>query len=205
MSTTVDDETILEVLRSNDTPRMTTTEVAGKLPVTRSTTRTRLQRLVDDDLLERKTEGNNVVWWLPERADELDAWNADEEAEEAETEEIEETEETEETTDEDAVDTANEAEPEHDDTTVEVEAVDGGESDEVTVTTPDEGTETRTAADRSEDAGKPAASSPTTRPTAELSEDDEGLRALALLAAAVVVLLLVRRLLGGSESDEDGE
>lgn len=76
MSTSVDDETIIEVLRSNDAPRMTTTEVAEELPITRGTTRTRLQRLVDDERLDRKTEGNSVVWWLSDRAEELEDWEA---------------------------------------------------------------------------------------------------------------------------------
>lgn len=94
MSTGVDDTTILEVLRANDDPRLTTTEVADQLPITRGRTRTRLQQLVDDDKLKRTKEGNTVVWWLPEREDELgEEDEAEEEAAEAEAEPAEETEE----------------------------------------------------------------------------------------------------------------
>lgn len=202
MSTTVDDETILEVLRSNDAPRMTTTEVAGQLPVTRGTTRSRLQDLVDDDLLEREREGNNVVWWLPERADELEAWEPETETDETEAADAEEPDAAEAETDVTEPEPADsdgtedtsveveateqaESEAEDGDTDVEVEAVDDG-IDEVEVTTPDEATEGQSPADRR---------------SAELSEDEEGLRALALLAAAIVVFILFRKLLSG---DGDG-
>jgi hypothetical protein len=242
MSTSVDDETILEVLRSNDAPRMTTTEVAGHLPVTRGTTRTRLQALVDDDLLERKTEGNNVVWWLPERADELDAWEAEEAAgaadesteatpeeqteatpeEQTEATPEEQTEATpEEQTDaagddgsdeapeDGAVDeapdpdveanepldtageaetteeTASESDADTDATAVEVEAVDPDGDDSAVAET----TETRTASDRP-----------------DLSRDEEGIQALALLAAVLTLFLLLRKLRGGAAEDvEDAE
>jgi hypothetical protein len=83
MSTSVDDTTILEVLRANDDPRLTTTEVADQLPITRGRTRTRLQELVDDDKLKRTKEGNAVVWWLPEREDEIEAESEAEEGEAA--------------------------------------------------------------------------------------------------------------------------
>lgn len=229
MSTTVDDETILEVLRSNDAPRMTTTEVAGKLPVTRGTTRTRLQRLVDDGRLERKTEGNYVVWWLPERADELDAWEADREREadepavaaeetEVEADEAEaddEPAETETTDEEPAEPEPDDEAAADDDTAVEVEATDQADAksdegetaveveavdddiDEVNVRTPDEETETRTA--DSSPAEETVAGSAAARQPPELSEDEEGLRALALLAAAVVLILLLRKLVGSDE------
>lgn len=203
MSTSVDDETILDVLRSNDAPRMTTTEVAGHLPVTRGTTRTRLQRLADDGLLERTTEGNTVVWWLPERADELDAWETEQAAEEAdETDEESGTADGEEPDDDgsneteadgegtdgdaieveavddemdaadgtDAVDTSDE-ESHGDATTVEVEGVSGDESDDAAAVTDEE--------------------------LPELSNDDEGLRAVAAVAVALAAFLVLRRLLGG--------
>lgn len=76
-SSGVEDETILELLRSADSPRLTTTEVAESLPITRSRTHTRLQQLSDDDLVERDRAGNHVVWWVPERDDELDAGDAE--------------------------------------------------------------------------------------------------------------------------------
>ena len=197
---TVDDETILEVLRSNDAPRMTTTEVAGHLPVTRGTTRTRLQGLVDEGLLERTTEGNDVVWWLPEREAEL---GVEEESTESEAETEAETAETEvktaeaETTDAEAADarpaaetevevTATEestAETESGPTAVEVEAVG---DDEPAVETPDPATETRSTAERDDEGDLP-----------ELSDDEEGLRALATVAVVLVAVLLFRKLLGG--------
>ena len=169
---TVDDETILEVLRSNDAPRMTTTEVAGQLPVTRGTTRTRLQGLVDEGLLERTTDGNEVVWWLPEREAEPTG-----EAETAEAE-VETTDGAESTAETEVEVTATEqptAEPESGPTAVEVEAVDD-----------DPAVETRSAAERDDEADLP-----------ELSGDEEGLRALALVAVALVAVLLLRKLLGG--------
>ena len=196
---TVDDETILEVLRSNDAPRMTTTEVAGHLPVTRGTTRTRLQGLVDEGLLERTTEGNDVVWWLPERESELgvDEESTESEAEtESETTEVDaETAEAEgaeaETTDADPTGetevevTATEqstAETESGPTAVEVEAV----GDDPAVETPDPATETRSTAERDDESDLP-----------ELSDDEEGLRALATVAVVLVAVLLFRKLLGG--------
>ena len=151
---TVDDETILEVLRSNDAPRMTTTELAGHLPVTRGTTRTRLQGLVDEGLLQRTTEGNDVVWWLPER----------------------ESEPTGETEVEVTAAEQSTAETESGPTAVEVEAVGDGDS----------ATEMRSVAERDDESDLP-----------ELSDDEEGLRALATVALVLVAVLLFRKLLGG--------
>ena len=199
MSTSVDDETILEVLRSNDAPRMTTTEVAGHLPVTRGTTRSRLQALVDDDLLERKTEGNNVVWWLPERTDELDAWEAEQatgagdepteatadESTEAMPEEHADA-DGDDGSDEDAA-VGEESAPDVEadeplDTAGEDESTDADDDDSAV----DEMMETRTASDRP-----------------DLSQDEEGLRALALLAAVLTLVLLLRKLRGGAEEQEE--
>lgn len=200
MSTSVDDETILDVLRSNDAPRMTTTEVAEHLPVTRGTTRTRLQRLADDDLLERTTEGNNVVWWLPEREDELDAW---EEAQAAEAESNDADEEA----DEEAIDEeAGEADEEEgsDDDAIEVEAVDAepdeiDESDEADTGEADaESDEDATTVEVeavSDDDGEPTTTTDDELP--ELSDDDEGLRAVAAVAVGIVAVIVLRRLLGG--------
>ncbi|PSQ51887.1 hypothetical protein BRD20_08675 [Halobacteriales archaeon SW_8_65_20] len=177
MSTAVDDETILELLRSNSAPQMTTTEVAGHLPVTRGTTRTRLQRLADDGLLDRETDGNDVVWWLPEREAERETWepDGDEESREADGTEPE-SDET-----EIAVTATEQAEESAGETEVEVEAVETEPSAE----TPDEETETRTATER--------------EPAATLSDDDEGLRVLAGVAVGLVALILLRRLLGDGE------
>jgi hypothetical protein len=175
---TVDDETILEVLRSNDAPRMTTTEVAGQLPVTRGTTRTRLQGLVDEGLLERTTDGNEVVWWLPER----EAEPTGEEAAETEAETTDGIESAAETEVEVTATEQSTAEPESGPTAVEVEAVD----DDPAIETPDPATETRSAAEQDDEADLP-----------DLSDDEEGLRALALVAVALVAVLLLRRLLGG--------
>jgi exosome complex component RRP41 len=121
MSTSVDDEEILEVLRTSDDPELTTTEVAERLPITRGTTRSRLQSLVDEGHLERRSEGNDVVWWLPERAGEAAA--AADEAEEAEAEVEEGDEEAEEEAEEaEADEEAEEAE--------EAEADDEADEDE---------------------------------------------------------------------------
>lgn len=67
----VDDETIMEVLTDSDAPRLTTTEVADELPLARGTVRSRLQSLADEGRLDREREGRDVVWFLPERADEV--------------------------------------------------------------------------------------------------------------------------------------
>ena len=177
---TVDDETILEVLRSNDAPRMTTTEVAGQLPVTRGTTRTRLQGLVDEGLLERTTDGNEVVWWLPEREAEP---TGEAETAEAEAETTDGAESAAETEVEVTAAEQSTAETESGPTAVEVEAVD---DDDPAVETPDPTTEARSAAERDDEPDLP-----------ELSDDEEGLRALALVAVALVAVLLLRKLLSG--------
>lgn len=122
MSTGVDDETILEVLRSSDDARQTTTEIADQLPITRGRTRTRLQEFVEDDKLERTKEGNTVVWWLPEREDEIgEEDEAEEEAAEAEAEPAEETEE------ETAEEEPGEAEPAEAEEPAEEEPAEAGE------------------------------------------------------------------------------
>ncbi|WP_435196825.1 hypothetical protein [Natronomonas sp. EA1] len=154
----VDDETILDVLRASETPALTTTEVAGKLPITRGSTRSRLQALVDDDHLERDREGRNVIWWVPERREEVEEWRAGEP-------EIEPTAQAKAETEDGPIEVD-----------VEAEAAAADES-EPEVETPDEETETRTGVERP-----------------ELSDDDEGLRALALVAVAAVGYLLFRKL-----------
>jgi len=214
MSTSVDDETILDVLRSNDAPRMTTTEVAGHLPVTRGTTRTRLQRLADDGLLERTTEGNNVVWWLLEREGELDAWEAEQTGEEPEETEAEsdagdeesDTADEKETTDEEA-DEPETDETESDDDAIEVEAVDDNldAADEAADDEPDTVDAPNESAD--EDAttveveavsgnGSDDGTVVTHEESPELSDDDEGLRAVAAVAVGLVAILVLRRFLG---------
>lgn len=246
MATSVDDETILEVLRSSDEPRLTTTQVATELPVTRSTTRTRLQRLADDDRVERTRETNHVVWWLPERADEFDTagTSTDEET-------VDDAAEVEEGAATPGGDNAAEAPPPEDETEgevdiaaqvdepdeysgsddgsdaderIEVEATERREPDATTVEVdpagddhdaalPEEAdgaadeppraeTETRTAATAGEDRDRRAPTPTGRRP--DLSDDDEGLRALALLAGTLAALLLLRKLLGG-DGDADAE
>lgn len=66
----VDDETIMDVLTESDAPRLTTTDVAEQLPLARGTVRSRLQALADEGRLDREREGRDVVWFLPDRADE---------------------------------------------------------------------------------------------------------------------------------------
>jgi hypothetical protein len=136
MSTTVDDETILDVLRDSDEPGLTTTEVAAELPIARGTTRTRLQRLADADRLERERVGRSVVWWLTERAEEYEA------AREAIVADAEATAGSEAAA-EPEPDTEAEPEPELADNEIEVQATDsvGGatiEIDEPRVVTPTE-------------------------------------------------------------------
>lgn len=240
MSTSVDDETILDVLRDNDAPRMTTTEVAEELPVTRGTTRSRLQRLVDDDRLERTREGNNVVWWLPDRAGELETAAAQSEDEDAG--DGDDAADGESTAEEDGDEDADESSTTDETEEAEDEGADDEEAEDDDDATADEETEDATADEGDDDAtadiddgvaeievtptGEPDDDGPTTveveavgddeSPDApfgetvaddddaepelpELSDDEEGLRALAVVAAGLVLLLLVRRLFSGDD------
>lgn len=89
----VDDDTLVEVLAESEESRLTTTEIADELPLARGTVRSRLQALADEGRLDREREGRDVVWFLPDRGDERapepesDADEGDEEgaAEEMET------------------------------------------------------------------------------------------------------------------------
>lgn len=192
MSTQVDDETILDVLRSSDESRLTTTEVAEELPVTRRTTRARLQQLADDGRLAREKSGNHVVWWLAdgdESAPEREAGGEAGTDGEAESGFEFGSDSGASAGSADAAEAAGETastgtsgdDAEDEDTDVPVEAV-----------SPD-----RTAGETSE-------GSEERRPTADGPaygrDDEEGLRAVALVAAALVVLLLLRRLLGDDET-----
>jgi hypothetical protein len=202
MSTSVDDETILDVLRENDDPRMTTTEVAEELPVTRGTTRSRLQRLVDDDRIERAREGNSVVWWLPDRAGEVESASAD--ADGTGTDDGGDAER----------DEAAEAESggAPDDAGEDGAADDGAAEIEVTATSDTDPADDGPTTVEVEAVGDDSASEPPYGETVtdadeqepdlpDLSDDEEGLRALAVLAVGLVLVLLVRRLLsGGDES-----
>lgn len=61
----VSDEEILEVFRRTDDPVLSTSEVADELSIKRRATLTRLQRLAENGVLERKQAGGrNTVWWL---------------------------------------------------------------------------------------------------------------------------------------------
>lgn len=180
MSTSVDDETILAVLRDADAPELTTSAVAEELPVTRGTTRTRLQRLVDEGQVRRRREGNSVVWWLPDREAEAEAAReaaaADEsddadgaDTEDAATEAAATEDEGDADTDEADDDPAVEA-PE-DDTSIDVQVVQG-DDDGVTVTV------------RADDEEYTAS-----------TDESSALRVAAVAAVAAVGILLLRRLL----------
>lgn len=61
----VTDEEILAVFQRTDDPVLSTADVADELPIKRRATLTRLQDLVENDILDRKqTGGRNTVWWL---------------------------------------------------------------------------------------------------------------------------------------------
>lgn len=61
----VSDEDLLAVFRQTDDPVLSTSEVAAELPIKRRATLTRLQRLEENGILERKQAGGrNTVWWL---------------------------------------------------------------------------------------------------------------------------------------------
>lgn len=203
----VEDEEILDVLRSADESRLTTTDVAEALPITRGRTRTRLQRLTDDGPVDRETVGNEVVWWLaeadeqgqdqaadeaqPDEAEGAGAEGPDGEAASVETPEVDE-----------------EAEPVAAEAETPGETGDGpGGTEEGTGGTPEEGPaeiEVEAVGDQVTSRGSVTETdeAPPERPTP--GEDDEertgdggAIRALGLLAAAVVVLALLRRLLAG--------
>lgn len=208
----VDDETILEVLRNADDPRLTTTEVAGKLPVTRGTTRTRLQALADEGLLTRTRKGRNVVWWLPERADEFEAASGTEDAAASSADESAEGDggdgadelDTTEVTDEDEPATEASA----DAATDEVAAAATAGSDETADAEPDsEEVDETTTVDEWEAAGEADtdievrvpeddADAPAARvePLHDASTDDARVRAVLALLALAVLYALIRRL-----------
>jgi hypothetical protein len=225
MSTSVDDETILEVLRENDDPRMTTTEVAEELPITRGTTRSRLQRLVDDDRVERTREGNSVVWWLPARTGEMESDTADADGPEpddaAERDDVAGNEAAEPepdgtpadageqaAADGNAAEGADESDADGDD----ADADDGATEIEVTATSDPEPAHDEPTAVEVEAVGDDSEPAPPYGETVteedeqepdlpDLSDDEEGLRALAALAVGLVLVLLIRRLFaGGDES-----
>lgn len=214
MSTEVDDETILDVLRSSDEPRLTTTEVAEELPVTRGTTRARLQQLADDGRLEREKSGNHVVWWLAD-GDEAEPAEEDTGAEASD----------------DGADGGDGDESESERDADREEGTDGeaesgfefGSDSAASVGSADAAgasmeTETGTSGDDADGddtdvpveavspdgtVGEASEGSEERRPTPPepaLGRDEEGLRAAALVAAVLVVLLLFRRLLGDDEN-----
>lgn len=61
-------EDVLDVMRDHDEPFMTLPEIAENVEVTKGTVYKRLQELVEEDRVYRKTVGAKaVIWWLPER------------------------------------------------------------------------------------------------------------------------------------------
>jgi predicted ArsR family transcriptional regulator len=66
----VSDDRFLAVLRDAESPVLTTSEVAERLPVGRRTVLRRLKRLHNDGRIERKPVGGRAqVWWVSERDD----------------------------------------------------------------------------------------------------------------------------------------
>jgi predicted ArsR family transcriptional regulator len=60
----VTDEELLAVFQRTDDPVLSTAEIADELPIKRRATLTRLRRLADNGVLNRKqTGGRNTVWW----------------------------------------------------------------------------------------------------------------------------------------------
>ena len=65
----VSDEEILEVFRRAETPVLTTTQAADRLPIGSRGLLTRLDRLVEEGRLERMAVGpRGQVWWIPEES-----------------------------------------------------------------------------------------------------------------------------------------
>lgn len=67
----VSDEEILAVLRDAETPVLTTSEVADRLPIGRRAVLRRLKRLQGEGRVERKPVGGRAqVWWPADGAGE---------------------------------------------------------------------------------------------------------------------------------------
>jgi len=175
----VDDETIMEVLAGSEEPRLTTTEIAGELPLARGTVRSRLQTLADEGRLDREREGRDVVWFLPERADESPA------AAEPETEPGAESETEGEEAGESGEREPGEREPDEDDQT----GTDGSTTEPMTAVT---------------ERGEPVSADEESTPSAAAATGDPARRDDTLVRAAIAGVLLalvyyaIRHIGGGS-------
>lgn len=61
---TIDDETILKLIRDSDDPFLATSEVADLLGFSPQGTLKRLYSLEEDGYLRYKKAGNTNIWWL---------------------------------------------------------------------------------------------------------------------------------------------
>lgn len=59
------DDALLAPFRETETPVLTTDEVRDAVSLDRRTTVEELRRLLHEGVLERKTVGDDAVWWLP--------------------------------------------------------------------------------------------------------------------------------------------
>lgn len=65
----VTDQEILDVLREQRDPVLSTAEVADQLPIKRRGTLNRLRRLEEDgEVVSKRIGGRNTVWWLTDQA-----------------------------------------------------------------------------------------------------------------------------------------
>lgn len=62
----VTDTEILDVFREADDPVLSTAEVAERLPIQQRGTYNRLDKLVNEGMLERKTIAKVAVYWIAE-------------------------------------------------------------------------------------------------------------------------------------------
>jgi len=63
---------VLTVMQEHPDPFVTLTEVHDRVDVSKGTVHERMQELVADGEIKRKTVGSSaVVWWLPEREPQL--------------------------------------------------------------------------------------------------------------------------------------
>lgn len=63
---TISDEEILELFRQSSDPILSTSEVSGRLSLSRRQMLDRLKSLEDDGVIQSKSVGSRgKVWWLP--------------------------------------------------------------------------------------------------------------------------------------------
>ena len=62
---TLADDVLLASLRETDEPVLTTGEISDTVPFGRTPTAEGLERLAGEGVVERKSVGDDAVWWLP--------------------------------------------------------------------------------------------------------------------------------------------